>query len=146
MMDRAHYEAYYQSAAWQATRLKALEYYGRKCAVCGSDYEKRGVFLDVHHVHYWYEGKHVFYHEVMSRDLALLCESHHPKGSFSKEKIAMWRSSYKWQRRTSFLFRLLWSVIRFAFRLIWLAVRGAGRFLLMRWRSGRFLLRGRGDR
>jgi hypothetical protein len=129
-MDREHYLAYYQSAHWQETRLKALEYYAWKCAVCDLDYKKRGVKLDVHHVHYWYDGKHVFNHENIYRDLALLCESHHPKGSFSKEKIQMWRSSYKWQRRTSFLFRLLWLLMRGIFRLLLILLRSI-------WRVGR---------
>jgi hypothetical protein len=146
MMSRAEFEGYYKSTRWQETRLEALEYFGRKCAVCGNDYKKRGVPLNVHHVHYWYDGKHVFYREVISRDMALLCESHHPKGSFSKEKIAMWRSSYKWQRRTSFLFRLLWSVIRFAFRLIWLALRAVLRLPAMLWRSIRKRSKYRRDR
>lgn len=72
----------YKHPKWQAMRLKTLERYGFKCAVCDST-EKT---LHVHHRRY-HKGKKIW--ECEDCDLTVLCEDCHKEAeefvSFARE-------------------------------------------------------------
>lgn len=99
-----NYREYLQSPRWKTISKAAKERCDYRCAVCDHDWKSRGWGpLDAHHVDYRNLG-----HETFA-DIACLCRAHHPKGAFSREKIAMWRSSYLWRKRVAWIFRwLLW--------------------------------------
>lgn len=106
-MTSSEYQRYMQSAEWKAKSDAAKERAGYKCAVCGHDWKKRGWGpLTSHHPDY-----SKLYHETYG-DLVPLCRAHHPKGKFSRENIAMYRSSYRWRKRVTWVFRMAWRLLR----------------------------------
>lgn len=65
--DRANYKEYLQSDAWKTFRKRALQHYGRKCYLCGTENGQ----IDVHHNNYERLG-----HELLG-DVVPLCHRHH---------------------------------------------------------------------
>lgn len=82
---------YYRSEHWKKVRSQAFEYYGRKCAICGTTQR-----LQVHHLIYKRNGRSVLGREDIQKDLVVLCKKHHPKGYYSLRTIKRDRAAYKW--------------------------------------------------
>jgi hypothetical protein len=105
------YRAYLRSQAWQQTREKAFEHYGRRCAVCNTKWR-----LQVHHLTYERLG-----HEYMS-DLRILCWRHHKKGRYSAVAINMDAKAVWWlrllERLTTGIFRAIWACVKLTLRLL----------------------------
>jgi len=117
-----NYYEYLQSPAWKTISNAAKERCGWRCAVCGHDWKKNDWGpLQAHHPDY----KKLF--KERPEDLVCLCKAHHPKGAFSREKIAMWRSSYRWRKRVARLFRGLWWLTKLLARSILRLVRARAR-------------------
>lgn len=71
---KATYNEYLKSEHWQSFRVKVLDYYGRKCYLCGSEDTQ----LDIHHNNYTRLGC-----EKMS-DVIPLCREHHKQYEANK--------------------------------------------------------------
>lgn len=89
------FDGYYKSEHWLHIRKKALNHCHHQCAVCGYAYEGKGRHLKVRHRHHYHDGKSVFHHEEVERDLIVLCEDHCQKGQRVRE-VGSWKSAYGW--------------------------------------------------
>lgn len=67
---KSWYGRYLISRHWLSFRKRALAYYGNKCGRCKAS-KKRGIILQVHHLHYLTVG-----HESLN-DVRVLCRGCH---------------------------------------------------------------------
>lgn len=109
MYDDEHFKAYYESDWWKEIRLRALDYYDHRCAVCGDDWRGK-TWLDIHHLSYFKNGDHIFYHESMD-DLRPLCRIHHKKGRYQLPSIMGARKWYRRKKLVSWVVSGLWRLL-----------------------------------
>jgi len=83
--------AYYSTKLWRKKRAEAFRIHGFKCAVCGTIKN-----LQAHHLQYFKNGKSIFGHEDVAKDLRILCKKHHPKGHYTAAQIKRDKKAFKW--------------------------------------------------
>lgn len=116
MLSHEEFWKLHDSPAARAKRQEAKPYFKYRCAVCGYDYRKKGKRLEAHHLRYYWNGKCILGKEVIWRDFRCLCEEHHSKGKLTLHQIQMWRSSYRWRKRTKWCLGLILAAIRAVLR------------------------------
>lgn len=112
---------------WKKNLWQHRKSLGGVCYVCGSDWKKKGLRIDRHHLRYDNMGKEKAY-----RDIVLLCERHHLKGMISLDSLKRWRSSYRFEKYAILLtllpFKVVWWLLRHLVRIIQNAVLSVLKF------------------
>ncbi len=114
------------SPDWRHTfRPATLRHFAYHCAVCGLDYEQRGITrwqLQVDHKYYRKNGQLIFCRETFD-DVRVVCPTHHPKGTRSEFTMGEDRAAYRDLKILTWLCLLPFRMLRWAGRTCWRLLR-----------------------